>query len=304
MKPFFKMKSLTAAMGVAMLGMGTANTAHANAYAYASNLIDNFQIIIAGGTPSIPTGSRTTTSASTVNGTDPSLSNGPVPLGASSDVGEACIGLCVGNNNFANNAGFLLSDITFGRGDAFTSTGRAFDPSGVANVYALAESNVVGTGTSTGSGGNAATINGITVSAATTFTIQYTVDSNLYAWTAGGLGDTATASIAAAFTLTDTSDNSKQFFAPTVCSQNSSVTAPPNFPVGSLKPGADQGSAAGCSVIQSTPFALVAGRTYNLALSNTVNTNAVENVPEPASMLLVGSALSALAFTTRRRRNG
>ena len=276
------------------LGLGIASAplvAHATPYAFASNDISGLTITNADGTPLTSVTGATTNVADAANwaGFASASNNVPGTVGTALNVSQATSGPgpFPGENTF----GQALTAATGTRADAFVSGGSA--SSGGMTVQNVAEGhgNVAGSSTAN----NSANITFSVVGTGKALTLNFADAISLIASTAANVGESAVAAITNSFQITPLGSGA---------------------PIDTFAPGAlnavvssQQGVPPTSSVTSSTTFThttpvLTSGVTYTLSFFSQAaeNVNPTTRVPEPASLVMLGSGLLGLgAFRLRRR---
>jgi hypothetical protein len=274
------------------LGIGLAPlVAHATPYAFASNDITGLTITDADGTPLTNVTSASTNVADAANwaGFASASNNAPGAVGTALNVPQATSGPgpFPGENTFAQ----ALTSATGARADAFMSGGSA--SSGGVTVQNVAEGhgNVAGSSTAN----NSANITFTVVGTGQALALNFADAINLIASTAANVGESAVAAITNSFQITPSGSSS---------------------PIDTFAPGAlnavvssQQGVPPTNSVTSSTTFThttpvLAPGVTYTLSFFSQAaeNVNPTTGVPEPASLVLLGSGLLGLGMFRLRRR--
>jgi hypothetical protein len=276
------------------LGIGLAPlAAHANPYAFASNDITGLIVTFADGTQLNPTGATTGVNDSANFGAFPGASNSASGVvGTALSVAQAYSGPgpAPPQNTFTQ----ALTSTTGTRGEAFISSGTA--TTGGVGVQNVAEGNGTGSGASGSStGGNTAALTFTVVGTGKAVKLTFSDAISLIASTDPLSNESATSSIANTFEITPQGQTTPiDTFAPgalnaNVASQNG--VPPTNTDSGTF------------SESHTTPI-LANGVTYTISFISTANENITPSiaVPEPVSLVMLGSGLLGLGAIRRRRR--
>jgi hypothetical protein len=301
----FPNRYFVVAFCAAILASGAAPDAEADTiYAFAENLLTDFQIQSALGTITDVSGTRTTINSAQYGAlTDSTQDPEVIPAGSDAPEATAGPGPFPGENTFAAFEG--LGILNGSRGDSFTAGADPFTGNGgtgVPAVYNVAEAEVVGDPGSLGAsaaGGNEANATyTFSVTVPTTITFSFNDDISLMAATSGP-GDSANASVANSFEIAELDGTQVFLYTPTTCgtgnlqgSVGSTGAVPPESIV-----------TATCSVNGTSP--LLAPGSYEVSLRSASEVSVQSPglpTPEPATTAFLGIGLVCL-FLIRARRS-
>jgi hypothetical protein len=303
MTPILESKRYYAAICIAALSLAMAPRASADEiYAFAGNVLTNFQIQSAPGTVIDVTGTRNTFNSAQYGATSDST-QAPEVIPAGSDASQAT----VGSGPFPGEDVFTVFEgqgsLNGARADSETLSGNPFTGDGgsgspfVANVAEAEIPGGVGSPAATSSAANTANAT-FTITVPTTITFAFTDAIALQADT-GALGDSANASIANSFEIATLSGTQVFLYTPTTCGTGNlqgSVGSSGGVPLQNTLD-------TSCSV--SGTSTLLAPGQYEVSLRTTSQVTVASGAvltPEPASLLLLGAGLAGLFLFRRQSR--
>lgn len=330
----YRKDALGAALGTAFLGLGMVGGAHAASYAVGIDRLDNFQIV--GSVPdslSLTSGTRTATGSVLFGGSPGVIGNAVTNPPALTTYGEACSGPnCTPGiapslvpTLGSTPAGLALAPTDYQRSSTTLNYARA-DAYAIGNplgtgaiVRSLSETSRNTPGAASGDAVDSLTGNlqaTLVLGTAQNITLQFSASKDLGV-SVTSPGGTANASIHDVFTAQCAVGNSS-CVAGTIMFQfspngaigpagnvNGTAEVDPfslNEVIGTANIGGSVNDVNSGRFSLTTLVPLAAGN-YDISLNKNSHSDVfVMAVPEPESMLLVGSALVALGFTSRRRK--
>ncbi len=304
----FQCKCFYLPLCAAMLAACASSNAKADTiYAFAENLITDFQIQSAVGTIADVSGTRTTVNTAQYGAlTDSTQDPEVIPAGSDAPQATAGSGPFPGEDVFTAFEGF--GTLNGARGDSLTVGANPFigaGGTGDPTVSNVAEAEILGNAGSLGASAEGANEANaaytFSVSVPTTITIAFSDQISLMA-SSSGAGDSAIASVANSFEIAELDGTQVFLYTPTTCgggnlqgSVGSTGAVPPDSTV-----------TASCSVSGTSP--LLAAGFYEVSLRSDSEVSVQSGVsltPEPATMMLLALGVPCLflrrVFTTKTK---
>jgi hypothetical protein len=300
MKPGTERKRYRLAVAIVTLSLGMAPIANAGTiYAFAENIITNFEIQSAPGSIADISGGRNTSNSALFGITNDSTEDPEtIPLGSDALQAVAGAGPFPGEDNFI--VFEALGVLDGARADSETNSGNPFTGAGgtgVPLVANVAEAGFSGPGdqSATSSGSNTAEAT-FTITSPTALTFAFSDSIALMASTSS-IDESANAAIANSFEIAELNGTQVFLYTPEACGTGSLQGS-----VGSAGGVPSQNTVTAACSVSGTSSVLAPGQ-YEVSLRTTsqVDVSTASPTPEPSELLMVGTGLIAMALVFGRR---